>query len=146
MLSIHGMIPNENYPYPTPPLHSSPFNKPLHDFPELAVSFLARVEETGSVRLLVHEQRELGVDGDEGRPVEHVRHRGQALGEDRTSGGRSKMFYENSTIRGDAKWIVIRGQLRGHNDTPCGRPTPSWPIGRPGVVRPQGVFGGFSYY
>jgi hypothetical protein len=22
--------------------------------------------------------------------------------------------------QGDAKWIVIRGQLRGHNDTPCG--------------------------
>jgi hypothetical protein len=28
----------------------------------------------------------------------------------------------------DAKWIVIRGSLKGHNDTPCGRPTP----GRPG--------------
>jgi hypothetical protein len=26
--------------------------------------------------------------------------------------------------QGDAKWIVIRGQLRGHNDTPCRRPTP----------------------
>jgi hypothetical protein len=26
--------------------------------------------------------------------------------------------------QGEAKWIVIRGQLRGHNDTPCGRPTP----------------------
>jgi hypothetical protein len=25
--------------------------------------------------------------------------------------------------QGDAKWIVIRGQLRGHNDTPFGRPT-----------------------
>jgi len=22
--------------------------------------------------------------------------------------------------QGDAKWIVIRGQLRGHNDTPYG--------------------------
>jgi hypothetical protein len=30
--------------------------------------------------------------------------------------------------QGDAKWIVIRGQLRGHNDTPFGRPTPSRPI------------------
>jgi hypothetical protein len=32
----------------------------------------------------------------------------------------------------EAKWIVItviRGQLRGHSDTPFGRPTPSWPIG-----------------
>jgi hypothetical protein len=26
--------------------------------------------------------------------------------------------------RADAKWIVIRGPLRGHNDMPCGRPTP----------------------
>jgi hypothetical protein len=25
--------------------------------------------------------------------------------------------------QGEAKWIVIRGQLRGHNDTPFGRPT-----------------------
>jgi hypothetical protein len=24
--------------------------------------------------------------------------------------------------QGDAKWIVIRLQLRGHNDMPCGRP------------------------
>jgi hypothetical protein len=37
----------------------------------------------------------------------------------------------------DAKWIVIRGQLRDRNDMP---------IGRPGVGHPQGVFGGFSYY
>jgi hypothetical protein len=28
----------------------------------------------------------------------------------------------------EAKWLVIRGPLRGHNDTPCRRPTP----GRPG--------------
>jgi hypothetical protein len=48
--------------------------------------------------------------------------------------------------QGDAKWIVIRGQLWGHNDTPCRRPTPGWPISRPGVGHPQGVFGGFSYY
>jgi hypothetical protein len=26
--------------------------------------------------------------------------------------------------QGDAKWIVIRGQLRGHNDTPFGQPPP----------------------
>ena len=25
--------------------------------------------------------------------------------------------------QGDAKWIVIRGKLRGNNDTPFGRPT-----------------------
>jgi hypothetical protein len=25
----------------------------------------------------------------------------------------------------DANWIVIRGMLWGHNDMPCGRPTPA---------------------
>jgi hypothetical protein len=24
--------------------------------------------------------------------------------------------------QGDAEWIVIRRQLKGHNDTPCGQP------------------------
>jgi hypothetical protein len=48
--------------------------------------------------------------------------------------------------QGYAKWIVIREQLRSHNDTPFGRPTPSRPIGRPVVGRPQGVFDGFSKY
>jgi hypothetical protein len=42
--------------------------------------------------------------------------------------------------QGEDKWIVIRGMLKGHNDTPFGRPTPSWPIGHLG-----GVIGGFSY-
>jgi hypothetical protein len=37
--------------------------------------------------------------------------------------------------QGDAKWIVIRRSLWGHND-----------IGRPGAGRPLGVKGGFSYY
>jgi hypothetical protein len=46
----------------------------------------------------------------------------------------------------DAEWIVIRRPLRGHNDTPFGRPTPGRPIGRPGVCHPQGVFGAFRYY
>jgi hypothetical protein len=41
--------------------------------------------------------------------------------------------------QGDAKWIVIKGQLRGHNDTPFGRPT----YRPPGVGCPQGVIGGF---
>jgi hypothetical protein len=41
--------------------------------------------------------------------------------------------------------MVIRGQLRGRNDSPCGQPTPGLPTGRPGVGRPQGVFGSFSY-
>jgi hypothetical protein len=40
----------------------------------------------------------------------------------------------------DAEWIVIRGQLRDHNNTPFGWPTPGWPIGRPGVGHPQGVY------
>jgi len=31
--------------------------------------------------------------------------------------------------QGDAKWIVIRGQSRGHDDMPFGRPTPGRPIG-----------------
>jgi hypothetical protein len=42
----------------------------------------------------------------------------------------------------DAKWIVIRGQLRGHNDTPFGHPTPgsceSSCAGRCGSVPPPG--------
>jgi hypothetical protein len=38
--------------------------------------------------------------------------------------------------QGDAKWIVISGQLRDHNDTPCGWLTPGRPVGRPGVGRP----------
>jgi hypothetical protein len=39
--------------------------------------------------------------------------------------------------QGDAKWIAIRRSSWGHNDMPCGRP---------GSGRPQGVFGGLSYY
>jgi hypothetical protein len=39
----------------------------------------------------------------------------------------------------DAKWRVIRGQLRGLNNTPFGRPTPGRPIGRPGVGHPQSL-------
>jgi hypothetical protein len=40
--------------------------------------------------------------------------------------------------QGDAKWIVTRRSLWGHNDTPCGRPAPGRPIGRL-----QGVIGVF---
>jgi hypothetical protein len=43
----------------------------------------------------------------------------------------------------DAEWMVIRGPLRGHNDTPCGRPAPDRPIGRAGVGRPLGEYGVF---
>jgi hypothetical protein len=40
--------------------------------------------------------------------------------------------------QGDAKWIVIRRQLSGHNDFSFGRPTSGWPIGRL-----QDIFGVF---
>jgi len=50
-----------------------------------------------------------------------------------------------SINQGDAKWIVIRQPLRGHNDTPFGRPNPGRPIGCPEVGRSKGVFGGSSY-
>jgi hypothetical protein len=43
----------------------------------------------------------------------------------------------------DAKWIVIRRSLWGHNKMPCGWPAPSQPIGRPESGRPQGVIGVF---
>ena len=36
--------------------------------------------------------------------------------------------------QGDTKWIVIKGQLRGYNDTVFGRPPPGRPIGRPGLA------------
>jgi hypothetical protein len=36
----------------------------------------------------------------------------------------------------EAKWMVIGGPLRAHNDTSCGWHTPGWPVGRPGVDRP----------
>jgi hypothetical protein len=48
--------------------------------------------------------------------------------------------------QGDAKWIVIRRELRGHNNTPFGKPIPGRPIGRPGVGRPQGIFDVSNYY
>jgi hypothetical protein len=38
------------------------------------------------------------------------------------------------------------GQFRGPNDTNFWHPTPGRPMGRPEVGRPQGVFGGLSYY
>jgi hypothetical protein len=34
----------------------------------------------------------------------------------------------------DARWIEIRGQLRGHNDTPFGRSTPSRPMAARGLA------------
>jgi hypothetical protein len=40
----------------------------------------------------------------------------------------------------DAEWIVIRTQLRGHNDMLFGRPAPGRSSGRPGSGRPSGVF------
>jgi hypothetical protein len=46
----------------------------------------------------------------------------------------------DSHDQADAEWIVIRTQLRGHNDTPFGWPAPGRPSGRPGSGRPSGVF------
>jgi hypothetical protein len=59
---------------------------------------------------------------------------------------RSKIVRGKLRDQRDAKWIVIRRSLWGHNDTSCGWPAPGWPIRRPLSVRPQGVFGGLSYY
>jgi hypothetical protein len=41
----------------------------------------------------------------------------------------------------DTKWIVIKRQLWGHNDTPIRGPA----YRPPGVGGPHGVFGVFSY-
>jgi hypothetical protein len=41
-------------------------------------------------------------------------------------------------IRQTLNGLVIRGPLRGHNDTPFGRPTPGRPVGRPGGWPPEG--------
>jgi hypothetical protein len=46
--------------------------------------------------------------------------------------------------QGDARWVVIRGQLRGQNDMPIGRPTSGRPIGRSGVDRSKCILGSFS--
>jgi len=68
-------------------------------------------------------------------------------------GGKNLTYYPDVTGKfhdqGDAKWIVIRGPLRGHNDAPFKRLTPGRPIGCPGVGRPYApysVSGGLSYY
>jgi hypothetical protein len=54
------------------------------------------------------------------------------------------LVYGDVHDQGDAKWIVIRTSLWGHNNTPCGRPDPGRPgPGRPGSDRPQGGIGVF---
>jgi hypothetical protein len=45
-----------------------------------------------------------------------------------------------------AKWIVITGQFRGHNDMPFGRPTPGRLVGRPGLAALQAYLVFFKYY
>jgi hypothetical protein len=45
--------------------------------------------------------------------------------------------------QGDAKRIVIRWLLGGHNDMPFGWPAPGRPVGRLGAALPPGVFGDF---
>jgi hypothetical protein len=57
--------------------------------------------------------------------------------EDFDSGGRDSTLplgvYDLDDLKGgsydrvDSKWMVIRGLLRGCNDTPCGRTTPGRP-------------------
>jgi hypothetical protein len=41
------------------------------------------------------------------------------------------------------EWIVIRGPLKGHNNTRFGKPIPGRPTGRLGVGHPEGVLGFF---
>jgi hypothetical protein len=41
--------------------------------------------------------------------------------------GPSKHGHGESHDQADAEWIVIRTQLRSHNDTPFGRPAPRPP-------------------
>jgi hypothetical protein len=48
--------------------------------------------------------------------------------------------------QGDAKCIVTRRLLWGHNDTPCGRSASGQPIGCPGAGHALGLFGGIYYY
>jgi hypothetical protein len=40
----------------------------------------------------------------------------------------------DSHDQADAEWIVIRTQLRGHNDTPFGRPAPAGPPAARGLA------------
>jgi hypothetical protein len=47
--------------------------------------------------------------------------------------------------QGDTQWIVIRELLRGHNDTPFGRPNPR-PAYRPPGGRPPGRIWWLGYY
>jgi hypothetical protein len=47
--------------------------------------------------------------------------------------------------QGDAKWIVNRRSLWGHNDMPCGQPAPSRPIGHLGSGRLQSIMCSLSY-
>jgi hypothetical protein len=58
----------------------------------------------------------------------------------------SAMFKGEFYDQGDAKLIVVRGQLRGHNNMPFRWPIPGRPISHSGVGRPEDVFGSFSYY
>jgi hypothetical protein len=46
----------------------------------------------------------------------------------------------------DTEWIVIRTQLRGHNDTPFGRLAPVSPPAARGLAALRACFVCFSYY
>jgi hypothetical protein len=43
--------------------------------------------------------------------------------------GRVRDRYGELNDQLNTKWIVIKGPLRGHNDVPCGQPTPGRSIG-----------------
>jgi hypothetical protein len=47
---------------------------------------------------------------------------------------------------GEAKWIVIRGQLIGHINTPCGRPTLAGLSAAWGLAARSGYLVVLSYY
>jgi hypothetical protein len=46
----------------------------------------------------------------------------------------------------DAEWIVIWTQLRGHNDTHFGWPSPVGPLAARGLAALQATFVCFNYY
>jgi hypothetical protein len=55
------------------------------------------------------------------------------------------VFYGESHDQADAEWIAIRTQLRGHNDTPFGRPAPAGPPADRGLAALRAYVVYFSY-
>jgi hypothetical protein len=79
------------------------------------------------------------IDNDFVEPKREVIDHKEEIAVNMTSADEEK-FTGEFRDQGDANWILIRGQLRGHNDRPFGRPTPGQPIGRAGVGSLKGVF------